>query len=107
MTVPVPITSDNKQVFDTEECCASKPALDQNRILIDADDVVPKDAADASPDDDFTRDYVLVVPKRLTKHAQNILFARRALPMSWNLEGRFGSRTFRVDDAHMGIPVAL
>jgi DNA-cytosine methyltransferase len=50
-------------------------------------------------------DHVLVLPQKLTKHALSILFSRRAMPMPWNLEGRFGSRTFRVDDFHMGIPV--
>jgi DNA-cytosine methyltransferase len=104
MTVPIRKASlDNEYVLDTEECRVSKPTLDQNRITPietdDNDEVVP-----ASPED-FSKDYVLVVPKKLTKYAQNILFARKALPMSWNLEGRFGSRTFRVDNARMGVPV--
>jgi DNA-cytosine methyltransferase len=48
---------------------------------------------------------VLVVPQRLTKHAQNILFPLRASPLSFHLEGRFGGRTHRIDDSHMGIPI--
>jgi DNA (cytosine-5)-methyltransferase 1 len=52
-----------------------------------------------------TNEYVLIVPKRLTKYAQNILFGRRACPMAYHLEGRWGSRTFRVNETHMGIPV--
>lgn len=48
---------------------------------------------------------VLAVPTKLTKHAQNVLFSRRASPLSYHLEGRFGSRTHRIDAASMGIPV--
>ena len=48
---------------------------------------------------------VLVVPKRLTKTAQNIVFSRRASPMAYHLEGRWGSRTFQVDSNHMGLPI--
>lgn len=48
---------------------------------------------------------ILVVPQRLTKHAQKILFPLRASPLSYHLEGRFGSRTHRIDENHMGIPL--
>ncbi|KAL3922325.1 MAG: hypothetical protein SGILL_002268 [Bacillariaceae sp.] len=61
------------------------------------------------PDNDSrphnVQDHVLVVPRKLTKLAQNVLFSRRASPMSYHLEGRWGSRTFQVDSEHMGIPI--
>lgn len=50
-------------------------------------------------------EFVLVVPKKLTKHAQEVIYLRQATPLRYHLEGRFGSRTHRIDDAHMGLPL--
>ena len=50
-------------------------------------------------------EFVLVVPQKLTKHAQNVIYSRQATPLRYHLEGRFGSRTHRVDEAHMGLPL--
>ena len=48
---------------------------------------------------------VLVVPQKLTKHAQNVIYSRQVTPLRYHLEGRFGSRTHRIDDSHMGLPL--
>ena len=48
---------------------------------------------------------VLVVPKKLTKSAHNILSECNACPRPFHLEGRYGSRTHQVDEDHMGLPV--
>ena len=50
-------------------------------------------------------EYVLVVPQKLTKHAQNVIYSRQATPLRYHLEGRFGSRTHRIDESHMGLPL--
>ena len=48
---------------------------------------------------------VLVVPKRLTKTAHDLLSKYNACPRPYHLEGRFGSRTHRSDDESMCIPI--
>ncbi len=60
-----------------------------------------------SIDDESRKDYelVLVVPQKLTKHAQNVIYSRQVTPLRYHLEGRFGSRTHRIDDSHMGLPL--
>jgi hypothetical protein len=60
-----------------------------------------------SIDNDSCRDYefVLVVPQKLTKIAQNVIYARQVTPLRYHLEGRFGSRTHRIDESHMGLPL--
>ena len=50
-------------------------------------------------------EFVLVVPQKLTKHAQNVIYSRQATPLRYHLEGRFGSRTHRIDESHMGLPL--
>ena len=51
------------------------------------------------------KEYVLHVPPRLTKSAYQILIASNAVPRTWHLEGRFGSRTHKIDEMTNGIPV--
>lgn len=51
------------------------------------------------------KEYVLHVPPRLTKSAYQILLASNAVPRTWHLEGRFGSRTHKIDKMTNGIPV--
>ena len=60
-----------------------------------------------SIDGDCSKDYefVLVVPQKLTKHAQNVIYSRQVTPLRYHLEGRFGSRTHRIDESHMGLPL--
>lgn len=50
-------------------------------------------------------EFVLVVPKKLTKHAQNVIYSRQVTPLRYHLEGRFGSRTHQIDESHMGLPL--
>lgn len=51
------------------------------------------------------KEYVLHVPPRLTKSAYQILLISNAVPRTWHLEGRFGSRTHKIDEITNGIPV--
>lgn len=53
----------------------------------------------------ITKEYVLHLPPRLTKSAYQILLACDAVPRQWHLEGRFGSRTHKIDKSVNGIPV--
>ncbi|KAG7372234.1 C-5 cytosine-specific DNA-methylase [Nitzschia inconspicua] len=94
----------NDQSLSTESNRSSQPLLEQISSSKETNDENNDVIVDADPID-TVKDFVLVVPRKLTKHAQEILYLRKAIPMSWHLEGRFGSRTFRVDDLHMGIPV--
>jgi DNA (cytosine-5)-methyltransferase 1 len=48
---------------------------------------------------------VLLIPQRLTKTAYNLLIECDAGLRPWHLEGRFGSRTHRVREGIMGLPV--
>jgi len=51
-------------------------------------------------------EWCLVVPKRLTQVAYEILVqAGNCMTRPWHLEGRFGSRTHKHDNERMGIPV--
>ena len=50
-------------------------------------------------------EYVMVVPKKLTKHAQNVIYSRSATPLRYHLEGRFGSRTHQINESRMGLPL--
>lgn len=61
-----------------------------------------------STNDDICGDYelVLVVPQKLTRHAQNVIYSRQVTPLRYHLEGRFGSRTHRIDESHLGLPLA-
>ena len=55
--------------------------------------------------DDSDFEFVMVVPQKLTKLAQNVIYSRQATPLRYHLEGRFGSRTHRIDESHMGLPL--
>lgn len=59
----------------------------------------------AELDDCVGFEYVMVVPKKLTKHAQNVIYSRQATPLRYHLEGRFGSRTHQIGESHMGLPL--
>lgn len=48
---------------------------------------------------------IVVVPKQWTKNAYEILVKHNVVPRPWHLEGRWGSRTHRIDDSHMGLPI--
>jgi hypothetical protein len=48
---------------------------------------------------------VLVVPQQLTQSAYATLKRCHAVPLSFHLEGRFGSRTHRIDSTHIGLPI--
>jgi hypothetical protein len=76
----------------------------EKKIDGDGDDRVERAL---SIDHDIYRDYefVLVVPQKLTKHAQNVIYSRQVTPLRYHLEGRFGSRTHRIDQSHMGLPL--
>jgi hypothetical protein len=66
----------------------------------------PDRTESAELDDDCVGyEYVMVVPKKLTKHAQNVIYSRQATPLRYHLEGRFGSRTHQIDESHMGLPL--
>lgn len=51
------------------------------------------------------QEYVLHIPPRLTKSAYQILLISNAVSRTWHLEGRFGSRTHKIDEMTNGIPV--
>jgi DNA (cytosine-5)-methyltransferase 1 len=55
-------------------------------------------------DQDHEED-VLVVPKRLCQSAYELLKRFDCVPRPWHLEGRFGSRTHRINDELMGLPL--
>jgi DNA-cytosine methyltransferase len=87
-------------------------ASDQINAVIDISSDKRKNNIDTETNHDSkptggveTKEHVLIVQQKLTKHAQNVLFGRRASPMAYHLDGRWGSRTFRVDESHMGIPM--
>lgn len=48
---------------------------------------------------------ILAVPRIWTKRAYQLLVEYNAVPRPWHLEGRWGSRTHRVDDERMGFPI--
>lgn len=48
---------------------------------------------------------ILAVPRIWTKRAYQLLVEHDAVPRPWHLEGRWGSRTHRVDDQRMGFPI--
>ena len=48
---------------------------------------------------------ILAIPRIWTKRAYQLLVEHAAVPRPWHLEGRWGSRTHRVDDDRMGIPI--
>jgi hypothetical protein len=52
-----------------------------------------------------TTEEVLVVPHQLTQSAYATLKRCHAVPLSFHLEGRFGSRTHRVNPTHIGLPI--
>jgi DNA (cytosine-5)-methyltransferase 1 len=56
-------------------------------------------------DDQDQEEDVLVVPKRLCKSAFELLKRFDCVPRPWHLEGRFGSRTHRINDELMGLPL--
>ena len=51
------------------------------------------------------KEYVLQLPPRLTKSAYQTLLACNVAPRQWHLEGRFGSRTHKIDKSTNGIPI--
>lgn len=48
---------------------------------------------------------ILAIPRIWTKRAYQLLVEHNAVPRPWHLEGRWGSRTHRVDDERMGFPI--
>lgn len=48
---------------------------------------------------------VLVVPQQLTQSAYATLKKSGVVPQPWHLEGRFGSRTHRIDSKRIGLPI--
>ena len=51
-------------------------------------------------------EYVLVVPQKLTMVAKGVLYSKPDItPLSYHLEGRYGSRIHRIDEYHMGLPL--
>jgi hypothetical protein len=52
-----------------------------------------------------TTEDVLVVPQQLTQSAYATLKRCHAVPHTFHLEGRFGSRTHRIDSTHIGLPI--
>ena len=57
-----------------------------------------------SIDGEYLED-VLVVPQQLTQSAYATLKKNGVVPQPWHLEGRFGSRTHRVDSKRIGLPI--
>jgi DNA (cytosine-5)-methyltransferase 1 len=55
--------------------------------------------------DRFKTEYVLVVPNRLTKSCYQVLIDSNWVPRPWHLEGRYGSRTHKIDERYCGIPI--
>ena len=50
-------------------------------------------------------EYVLVVPPKLAKSSYEILIKHKCVARPWHLEGRYGSRTHRISETEVGIPV--
>mmetsp|Transcript_27884 Transcript_27884/g.67839 ORF Transcript_27884/g.67839 Transcript_27884/m.67839 type:complete len:516 (+) Transcript_27884:55-1602(+) len=48
---------------------------------------------------------VLLVPPTLTQSSYDLLKRCDAVPRTHHLEGRFGSRTYRVDEKNIGLPI--
>ncbi len=48
---------------------------------------------------------ILAIPRIWTKRAYQLLVKYEAVPRPWHLEGRWGSRTHRVDEHRMGFPI--
>ena len=48
---------------------------------------------------------VFVVPKRLTKSGYEVLVETGVCPKPYHFQGRYGSRTHRISDTHMGLPI--
>mmetsp|Transcript_16160 Transcript_16160/g.34114 ORF Transcript_16160/g.34114 Transcript_16160/m.34114 type:complete len:584 (-) Transcript_16160:47-1798(-) len=57
------------------------------------------------PHDCKATEFVLHLPPRLTKSSYQTLLACDTVPRQWHLEGRFGSRTHKIDKSINGIPV--
>lgn len=56
--------------------------------------------------DDNEKEPVLVVPPQLTKSAYATLLALDYVPRKWHLEGRYGSRTHKIENENkIGIPL--
>ena len=51
------------------------------------------------------KEYVLVVPSRLTKSCYQVLIDCNWVARPWHLEGRYGSRTHKIDERYCGIPI--
>ena len=51
------------------------------------------------------KENILAIPRIWTKRAYQLLVEYKAVPRPWHLEGRWGSRTHRVDDERMGFPI--
>lgn len=52
-----------------------------------------------------SKEPVLKVPPYLTKTAYAILLENECVPRPWHYGGRFGSRTHKIDDSTIGIPL--
>ena len=48
---------------------------------------------------------VLLVPQRLTKSAYDILSKYGVNSKPWHFQGRYGSRTHRINKTTMGLPI--
>lgn len=48
---------------------------------------------------------ILAIPRIWTKRAYQLLVQHNAVPRPWNLEGRWGSRTHKIDEQRMGFPI--
>lgn len=64
-----------------------------------------KELDDHDQDQDDQEEDVLVVPKRLCKSGYELLKQFDCVPRAWHLEGRFGSRTHRINNELMGLPL--
>jgi hypothetical protein len=100
MTVPLPAEGEEQKISTLTDSHGVKQSPKTRK-----ETGTKTDAFIQNINNDTLQEHVLVVPKKLTKLAQNVLFARKASPMAYHLEGRWGNRTFQVDAQHMGIPI--
>ena len=60
---------------------------------------------DDSIDGSVATESVLIVPKRLTKSGYQVLINCNGVARPWHIEGRYGSRTHRINESCCGIPI--
>ena len=51
-------------------------------------------------------EWILVIPKKLTKKAYSIALQNDIVPRKWHLEGQYGSRTYIFDNERMAFPLS-